>query len=80
MTAPRCPPFRTYVAAMAAGFPEFHVALHGARSGAGCQVGVYKLIDFQDGLTRRKAERWGREAVERYKELVGAGNCSAAEL
>lgn len=44
--------------------PEIAVSVQGPRSGRSCRVAVYRLVDFNDGLSFRAAEKWGRALVK----------------
>jgi len=50
--------------AQARPLPEYRVVIQGARRGSDCRVAVYRLVEFNDGLTWRGAEKWGRAMIE----------------
>jgi hypothetical protein len=62
---------RVYLVRIPNPFPEYFVKVQGEHSGSNCRVAVYKLIDETDGLTHRRAEKWGRTVIETEEKWNG---------
>jgi hypothetical protein len=56
--------------------PDFAVEVQGSHSGSNCRVAVYQLVDYTDGLTFRRAQRWAKKLIEEEKRCTEQHICS----
>jgi hypothetical protein len=55
--------------------PKYQVVIQGRGRGAEFRVAVYRLVEYKDGLSYRRAQNEGR-AIVKSEERCEHGSCS----